>query len=237
MLLKKSLSVHLHSIPVLDPGLGSPDNTYDGDWVFNVRVTGGATPPLNFSDSDADFATDANAPGTPPDDNFSRPDFLISPSIRYELFDPSGNLITLNTDPSGTEEEETFSYNPPVAAPAGLYQWHWFGVDASNVLILRTDFELLPVSYENAAVLGNYVWLDENADGLQDAGEPGLAGVNVLLKDSIGDVVGTRVTDSNGAYLFNNLVPGTYTVELDPLSLPVGVTQNTKPGSPRRRSG
>ena len=35
--------------PVLDPGLNSPENTYDGDWVFNVRVTGGATPPLEFS--------------------------------------------------------------------------------------------------------------------------------------------------------------------------------------------
>ena len=215
--------------PVLDPGLNSPDNTYDGDWVFNVRVTGGATPPLEFSDSDADYSADANAPGTPPDDNFSRPDFMISPSIRYELFDPNGNLITFNTDPSGTEEEETFSYNPPVAAPPGLYKWHWFGVDASNVLILRTDFELLPVTYEIAASLGNYVWLDENGDGLQDAGEPGLAGVGVVLKDNFGGLIGTQVTDSNGGYLFDGLLPGTYTVEIDPNTLPVGVFQTLNP--------
>lgn len=132
--------------PLLDPGLNSPANTYDGDWVFNIRVPNGVRESLDISDSDADFAGDANAPGQPPDDNFIRPEFRISPSIRYELFAPNGELIILNTDPSGTQEEETFSYTPPgeMNVPSGYYQWHWFGVDASNVLSLRTDFELLP---------------------------------------------------------------------------------------------
>ena len=215
--------------PILDPGLASPDNTYDGDWDFDVKVTAAAIPPINFSDADADFAGDVSSPGLPPDDNFARPDFRISPSIRYELFAPSGELITLNTDPSGTEEEETFSYNPPVAVPPGSYRWHWFGVDASNVFIIRTNFELFPVNENQPTALGNFVWLDENADGLQDAGEPGIAGVVVLLKDAIGDVLGTQVTDSNGGYLFDKLDPGMYTVEIDPSSLPFGAIQTSNP--------
>ena len=215
--------------PVLDPGLDSPNNTYNGDWEFNVRIPRGAVPPLEFSDADADFAADVSSPGLPPDDNFSRPDFLISPSIRYELFGPGGELLILNTDPSGTEEEETFSYNPPVAVPPGLYKWHWFGVDASNVFIIRTNYELFPVSVDKPASLGNYVWNDENGDGFQDAGEPGIAGVTVLLKDIIGDVIGSRVTDSNGGYLFNNLTPGQYTVDIRPSTLPAGMTQTDNP--------
>ncbi len=220
---------------LLDPPLNSPDNTFDGDWVFNVQVPAGVAPPINFYDSDADFAGDleggVGAPN-PPDDNDARPDFRISPSIRYELFAPNGELITLNTDPSGNVEEEVFVYDPPVAVPPGFYEWHWFGIDASNVFILRTDFLLIPVPEEIAAAVGNYVWVDENGDGMQDAGEPGLAGVTVILKNAVGDTVGTRVTDADGNYMFNNLPPGEYTVEIDATTLPAGIAQTTNPVLP-----
>ena len=67
---------------LLDPGLSSPENTFDGDWVFNVQVPAGVAPPISFYDSDADFAGDlaggVGAPN-PPDDNDARPDFRISP--------------------------------------------------------------------------------------------------------------------------------------------------------------
>ena len=66
----------------------------------------------------------------------------------------------------------------------------------------------------------------------QDAGEPGLAGVTVLLKNAVGDTIGTRVTDSEGNYMFNNLPPGEYTVEIDPTSLPAGIAQTTNPVLP-----
>ena len=32
------------------------------------------------------------------------------------------------------------------------------------------------------------VWIDENADGIQDAGEPGISGVTVTLTDLDGNV-------------------------------------------------
>lgn len=48
---------------------------------------------------------------------------------------------------------------------------------------------------------GNFVWLDENANGLQDLGEPGVAGVAVTLFASNSDsVILTTNTDANGAY-------------------------------------
>gem|GEM_PF-2088673 len=72
------------------------------------------------------------------------------------------------------------------------------------------------------AVIGNYVWLDENGDGVQDAGEPGIPGVTVTLRDSGGNVVGTTVTDADGGYIFTNLPAGTYTVTVTP---PAGFEQ------------
>ena len=79
------------------------------------------------------------------------------------------------------------------------------------------------------SALGNYVWLDENADGLQDPGEPGIPNVTVNLTDNSGAVISTTVTDAHGGYLFPNLAGGVYTVTLDTGSLPAGVSQTTNP--------
>ena len=67
--------------------------------------------------------------------------------------------------------------------------------------------------YQPAAV-GDYVWLDSNANGVQDSGETtGVAGVTVTLRDSAGNVVGSPyVTTASGAYSFTGLTPGSYKV-------------------------
>lgn len=60
--------------------------------------------------------------------------------------------------------------------------------------------------------LGNRVWLDVNANGLQDGDEVGLAGVTVRLLSSGGEELATTVTDGSGIYGFGGLVDGTYRV-------------------------
>lgn len=68
--------------------------------------------------------------------------------------------------------------------------------------------ELLPGS------LSGHVFNDRNDNGIMDSGEPGLAGVTVKLtgSDDRGAVNLTTITDSTGAYKFDNLRPGTYTI-------------------------
>jgi subtilase family serine protease len=66
------------------------------------------------------------------------------------------------------------------------------------------------------ASLGNFVWVDRNANGVQDSGEPGLAGVSVNLYDSRNLLVATTTTNVDGIYSFTNLNPGDYVVEFVP---------------------
>lgn len=61
---------------------------------------------------------------------------------------------------------------------------------------------VLPLCEAAPIELGNRVWRDSNNNGVQDPGEPGIAGVTVHLYDANNVLVGTAVTDANGEYYF-----------------------------------
>lgn len=69
--------------------------------------------------------------------------------------------------------------------------------------------------YVGYASIGDKVWEDTNNNGLQDNGENGFAEITVKLFTCSGDLVDTKVTDSNGNYLFENLLPGSYKLEFE----------------------
>jgi fimbrial isopeptide formation D2 family protein/uncharacterized repeat protein (TIGR01451 family) len=56
------------------------------------------------------------------------------------------------------------------------------------------------------------VFVDRNWNGRFDAGEAGLAGVVVTLKDAAGATLGTRTTLADGTYNFGSLAAGLYVV-------------------------
>jgi hypothetical protein len=60
--------------------------------------------------------------------------------------------------------------------------------------------------------VGDRVWEDTNRDGLQSAGEPGVGGVRVKLKDGA-EVAATTTTAADGSYRFSGVPPGRYRVE------------------------
>ncbi len=70
------------------------------------------------------------------------------------------------------------------------------------------DFGFVTKTY----AIGDKVWLDSDKDGVQDAGEPPVAGVTVELLDGTGTVIATTTTDRNGRYVFDELPAGTYQV-------------------------
>jgi hypothetical protein len=103
------------------------------------------------------------------------------------------------------------------------------------------------VLFRVSSAIGDYVWLDADRDGIQDAGEEGIANVTVsLYTDPNGDgdfsdgtLVATTTTDSNGRYLFSQLGSGNYVVDvtddngvLSGFSITSGGQTETDPSGP-----
>lgn len=60
--------------------------------------------------------------------------------------------------------------------------------------------------------LGDRVWLDADYNGVQDAGEAGVEGIEVTLSDETGTPIDQKLTDATGKYSFDNLPVGTYNI-------------------------
>src|SRR5690606_10197981 len=74
------------------------------------------------------------------------------------------------------------------------------------------------------ASLGDRVWHDRNANGVQDDGEEGIANVtvNLLLGDCTTATGQSTTTNATGIYGFSSLTPGSYCVHFDLNTLPDG---------------
>jgi hypothetical protein len=71
-----------------------------------------------------------------------------------------------------------------------------------------------------SASIGDFVWNDLDRDGVQDAGEPGLAGVRLTLQDSLFSTIASTTTNGGGIYGFSGLCAGQYRVVVDKTTLP-----------------
>ncbi|MDQ0646208.1 LPXTG-motif cell wall-anchored protein [Microbacterium natoriense] len=98
-------------------------------------------------------------------------------------------------------------------------------VEASaNGLVFNVGPILQPETVSGSTI-GDFVWFDADADGVQDDGELPVAGYPVALTgtDDLGNVVSlSTTTDADGRYLFESLRAGEYTVTFDPAALQTG---------------
>jgi uncharacterized repeat protein (TIGR01451 family) len=134
----------------------------------------------------------------------------LSPGTYSVQFPSTVNGCTISPADQGTSDAADSDASPST------------GKTASVVLAAGQNYPELDVGYFNAkAELGDYVWKDLNANGVQDGGEPGIQGIIVTLYDSAGTALGTQTTDAVGYYNFANLNAGTYTVGF-PLTTPDG---------------
>lgn len=76
-----------------------------------------------------------------------------------------------------------------------------------------TNVEVVVIDNYTPTSIGDYVWEDTNADGIQDISELGINGVIVNLYQSDDTPAGTTVTAGGGLYSFTDLIPGDYYVE------------------------
>ncbi len=93
-----------------------------------------------------------------------------------------------------------------------------------DIVIGETNLDV-DFGYIQHASIGDRVWNDKNANGVQDAGEVGINGVTVTLKDENGNVIDTAFTSGDGNYIFDELAAGSYTVAISSATLPSGMAQ------------
>ena len=86
--------------------------------------------------------------------------------------------------------------------------------------------------YVTTGSIGNFVWLDLNGDGVQDASEPGIPGIVVELNNGActpGVNCPTQTTDADGLYSFTGLSAGTYSVNVLSNMASLGLSQTYDP--------
>ena len=194
--------------PTWDAGLYLPASL--GDFVWddlngNGIQDGGepGIPSVTVSLYDADtnllesILTDANG--------FYLFDYLIPGEYTLVFMRPSGYRFTLQ-DRGGDDALDSD------ADPAT-------GGAISTVLVSGENDLTWDAGQFKPASVGDYVWLDEDWDGVQDAGEAGIPNVRIELLDGGLNVIATTLTDLNGLYLFTDLPPGDYTVRVDASTL------------------
>ena len=96
-----------------------------------------------------------------------------------------------------------------------------YGVDPRTVTVLANDAIVTDQNFgyiagPSTGIIGDRIWSDADGDGIQDAGEAGIANVTLTLRDSSGAVIQTTTSNADGDYLFTNIPFGEdYTVVVD----------------------
>jgi hypothetical protein len=148
----------------------------------------------------------------------------------------SGGSLTLRND---TIEESTGFNDPAISITGGTVDLGTTASPGGNTINVHsggaviqnstsTSFSAVGDSFTvnggpltPSCSLSGVVWQDFNDDGQVDFGETGISGVTITLtgKDFLGNSVSqSQQTDSNGVYVFLNLLPGSYTLTETPPS-------------------
>ncbi|MDZ4865542.1 MAG: SdrD B-like domain-containing protein [Gemmatimonadota bacterium] len=118
-------------------------------------------------------------------------------------------------DPTGTISQITILGTNAAAVKVGL-----------EIGVVLTFYNTAPPPPPTGEI-GDFVWNDANANGIQDAGELGIPGLTVTLS---GAASATTTTGPAGDYLFTGLTAGSYTVTV---ATPAGYTASpTGAGTP-----
>ncbi len=218
------LSINAQGAVVGDPFLETI--TADSDGSFSAALPAGASVLLVLDTSSLAPALDPNYDSQP---------LLVSVPSEVDLRFPGAAGGAVTPPPAATTEataavpgagataEATAAATVEVTAQA---------TEAAAPILPTVEVTAQPTeeapSETGVALRGN-VFNDENSNRSESQGEPGLGGITVRAYADDGDGqfdadadsrAGTVVTDDSGSYLFENLQPGVYWVEVDSATLP-----------------
>ncbi|AUD02649.1 SdrD B-like domain-containing protein [Spirosoma pollinicola] len=136
----------------------------------------------------------------------------LTPGVPYSVSFTAPTGFTATTQNTGSDDALDSDGNP-VTGLTGVY-----------TLTANENNTTVDMGYYKPASLGDFVFVDANKSGQQDAGESPMPGVIVTLVSN-GTVIATTTTNSSGLYRFTGLTPDVpYSVSF---TTPVGYTATT----------
>ncbi len=185
--------------------IGAQDSA-SGTTVFALHPGGGLTGRV-YLDANGSGAQDPGEPGLA--------------GVDVEITDSQAGVQTVTTDGNGDYQAAVPAGSTTVdvdesTLPAGAVQTE--GSDPTVVAVPAGGTVSDVDGYQVQGLVSVRVFLDANANGAEDPGEPGLAGVDITVTDSAAGVQ-TLTTDGNGDA--SAIVPaGATTLDVDDATLP-----------------
>ncbi len=129
---------------------------------------------------------------------------LWDPYVTYN----SAGVTTLNNS-TGAFNRRQLVYGPTSIGPIPPLPNDGTGAKGVGLGDIEAQCNAAPIE------IGNYVWEEINANGIQDACEAPLDSVIIYLYNGQGDLVAIDTTDSQGEYYFNKTNISEYTLQAD----------------------
>jgi hypothetical protein len=135
--------------------------------------------------------------------------------VTVRLYQGTSFSLTTTTDSSGVYSFTgvvSGTYTVASSRPAGFVNTT---PEARTVVVSPNGSATANFGYRQMGTVGGAVFNDLNGNGIRDAGEPGIADVEITLTSAGGTF--TTTTTVSGAYLFTDVAPGAATVASDPV--------------------
>ena len=140
-----------------------------------------------------EYTYTGHRPGTPSDDGYYK--FCVPPGNYYlEFAQPPYGMVPALANQGNSELNDS-----DVTGANGPGTTNEFGVSCGQE---RCD---IGAGYYPMGTIGDFVWLDDNQNGMRDPGENGMANVLVEAYDIDGNMIGFDNTDATGNYIIDYL--------------------------------
>ena len=143
-------------------------------------------------------------PATPSDDGYYKFP-CVKPGMYYIRFERPGHLAASEPFKGGNPDKDS-----DISHENGVNTTRKFTITSDNMLIN------IGAGFQTKAMVGDFVWLDTNFNGLQDAGEQPVEGVKVMAVKLNGTIVSESTTEADGHYTLDGIAQGDYFVKFDP---------------------
>jgi len=150
-----------------------------------------------------DFQFTGLEPGTPSDDGFFK--FCVRPGRYYLRFiNPPETLVPASPN-RGNDNFDSDLTNR-------------FGPGTTDEIIVLSGDEVCNISagYYPMGTIGDFIWMDENHNGMRDNNEGGIEGIVIRAINTQGIEVQSTTSNEDGSYILDYLPKDNYYLEVTP---------------------